>query len=460
MNRKILFVDDEPAALGLYRQMLQGEFDIATAVGGGDGIAKLRNLGPFAIVISDMQMPGMDGAQFLRRVRQLAPNTIRLLLTGRLDLNGAVSAVNEGGVFRLLLKPCDQSALMEAITTALACYHQRKEERLRIELPVHLRRSGSSRMSAHTVDISNSGARLAGLEAPLEHGEVLQLECGDRKSRFRVVWMGTHGTATENQAGLECMEPDADLWKIDLRQVQDGEALMRASIVQCGLLPQEKPLLRSIDYGGRCVQARMVGGDYYDFLDLGPGEIGFVLADVSGKGVPAALLMASLQGCLRSQFGAGSRDLPQLLVSLNLHLFKHSANQRYVTLFFGHYSDATRTLHYVNCGHNPPVLLHKGDTFERLTATATVLGLFSDWECSVSTVHMEIGDVLCMYTDGITETTGHVGEEFGEGRLLEVLRKNRNLEATHILRKVMDTLEQFRSGEQADDLTLVIARAT
>lgn len=453
-------MDDEPAALGLYRQMLQGEFDISTAVGGEDGIAMLRNLGPFAIVISDMQMPGMDGAQFLKRVRQLAPKTIRLLLTGHVDLNGAVTAVNEGGVFRFIMKPCEQSVLAEAITTGLACYHQRKEERVQIELPVYLSRSdlGLKHQLAHTLDISGSGVRLAGLEGPFELGEILNIECGDRRAPFRVVWTGAQGTVSEGQAGFECMAEDADFWKIDLTQAQDGEALMHARAVQRGLMPQEKPPLKSLDYAGHCIQARMVGGDYYDFLDLGPGEIGFVLADVSGKGIAAALLMASLQGSLHSQHRAGSNDLPQLLASLNLHLFKHSANQRYVTLFFGHYSDSTRTLHYVNCGHNPPALLRQGQLFERLKATATVLGLFSEWECSVATVQLEAGDVLCMYTDGITETLGHSAEEFGEARLLETLRKNRDLEAADILRNVLDAMEQFRLGKQADDLTLVIGR--
>ena len=461
MNQKILFVDDEPAALGLYRQMLKGEFDISTAVGGEDGIAMLRNLGPFAIVISDMKMPGMDGVRFLKRVRQLAPNTITLLLTGRVDLNGAVNAVNEGGIFRLLMKPCDESVLTEAINAALACYHQRKDERVRIELPVHLCRSaaGQKLQSAHTVDISSSGARLAGLEEPLELGEVLKVECGNRRARFRVVWAGKQGTATAGQAGLECLAPDVDIWKLSLGQLENDELLNRARVVQCGLLPQEKPPLRTLDYAGHCIQARMVGGDYYDFLDLGPGEVGFVLADVSGKGIPAALLMASLHGSLHSQCGTASNDLPQLLTSLNLHLYKHTADQRYATLFFGRYSDATRTLHYVNCGHNPPMLLRKGGAIERLNATATVLGLFSDWECSVAAVQLETGDVLSMYTDGVTETTGDNREEFGEARLLETLRKNRDLEVTHTLRNVEDAVEQFRLGEQDDDLTLVIARA-
>lgn len=184
MNQKILFVDDEPAVLDSYRRMLRSEFDIATATSGEEGLALLRIHGPFAIVISDMQMSGMDGAQFLKRVRQIAPGTIRLLLSGRIDLHGAAKAVNDGSIFRLLLKPCEKSVLTEAITTALACYQERREERVRIELPVCLHRDapGLKLQLAHTVDISNSGARLAGLEEPLETGEVLRVECANRQA--------------------------------------------------------------------------------------------------------------------------------------------------------------------------------------------------------------------------------------------------------------------------------------
>jgi CheY-like chemotaxis protein len=461
VNQKILLVDDEPAALNCYRQMLASEFDIATAASGGEGLVLLRNRGPFAVVISDMQMAGMDGVQFLKRVRLVAPNTIRLLLTGSLDLNGIVDAVNEGCVFRLLIKPCEESLLKETITKALDCYRERKEERVRIELPVRLCRAarGLKLQLAHTTDISNSGARLAGLEEPLELGEVVKLECGNREAPFRVIWTGAQGTASAGQAGLECLAVDADLWKLDPRQLEDGKPLMRARAVQRGLLPQEKPPLETLDYAGDCTQARTIGGDYYDFLDMGPGEVGFVLADVAGKGIAAALLMASLQGSLYSQYSAGSKDIPQLLASVNRHFYKHTAKDRYATLFFGRYSDATRTLHYVNCGHNPPVLLRKGGAVERLDATATVLGLFSDWDCSVVEARLETGDVLSIYTDGITETTGYSGEEFGETRLLETLHKSRDLEAACILRNVQNAAEQFRLGEQEDDLTLVIARA-
>jgi DNA-binding NtrC family response regulator len=113
--------------------MLQSEFDIVTAASGEEGLVSLRDHGPFAVVISDLQMAGMDGVQFPKRVRQVAPNAIRLLLADYLDLNGAVNAVNEGCVFRLLIKPCEKSLLTEAITKALGCYRERKEERVRIE---------------------------------------------------------------------------------------------------------------------------------------------------------------------------------------------------------------------------------------------------------------------------------------------------------------------------------------
>jgi len=460
VNQKVLFVDDEPGALDSYRRMLQSEFEIATAATGEEGLVSLHNHGPFAIVVSDMQMAGMDGVQFLKRVRQVAPSTMRLLLTGPVDLHGAVNAVNEGCVFRLLLKPCEKSVLTEAITTALACYQERKEERVRIELPVRLCRAapGLKLQFAHTVDISNSGARVAGLEEPLETGEVLTLQCGNREAPFRVVWTGTQGTVTEGQAGLQCLAVDAGIWKLDLCQLE-GQPLMRARAVQGALLPQEKPLLETLDYGGHCIQARMVGGDYYDFLDMGQGEVGFVLADVAGKGIAAALLMASLQGSLHSEFGTGSHDIPQLLASVNRTFYKHTTKDRYATFFFGRYSDATRTLYYVNCGHNPPILLRRGGAVERLAATATVLGLFSDWECSVSETHLQAGDILSIYTDGITETTGYGGEEFGETRLLETLHKSRDLDAACILRNVENAVQQFKLGEQEDDLTLVIARA-
>jgi CheY-like chemotaxis protein len=461
VNNKILFVDDDPSALQLYRQLLQGEFEVATALSGDEGLLVLRNEGPFFTVIADMQMPGMDGVQFLGRARDLAPNTMRVLITEKMDMVCLVNAVNDGCIFRLLVKPCQAPELKGAVSAALDRYRGRKEERVRIALPVHFRRSapGAKLHAANTVDISNSGARLAGLQVQLETGEVLSVEFGGRRAPFRVVWTGRKATAMEGTAGLQCLAVDADIWKLEQGQLEASEPLMRARSVQRGLLPQEQPPLQTLDYAGRCIQARMVGGDYYDFLHMGAGEVGIVLADIAGKGIAAALLMASLQGSLHGQFSDQSKDLPQLLASVNLHLFKHSAADRYATLFFARYCDATRTLNYVNCGHNPPLLLRKRGEVQKLEATATVIGLFPDWNCSVAEVQLAAGDALAIYTDGITETTGRNGEEFGEKRLIEALRNSANLDSAQVLTNVENAVEQFRLGEQADDLTLVIARA-
>jgi CheY-like chemotaxis protein len=461
MNRKILLVDDEPALLECYKQMLERKFDIETAGSGEEGLVTLRAQGPFAAVVSDMQMIGMDGVQFLKQAREITPNTMRVLLSGRLDLKSLVDAINQGWVFRMLMKPCDRSALTDTVNEALDCYDRREEERVRIALPVRLCRSvgGLKWQWIHTVDISNSGVRVSCLDEQLEPGEIVKLECGQREAPFRVVWAGEPGTAKEGQAGLRCLDADADVWRVDLQQLEDDKPLLRARAVQRGLLPQVNPPLKTLDYAGRCIEARMVGGDYYDFLDMGPGEVGFVLADVAGKGIAAALLMASLQGSLRSHYSAGSKDIPHLLASVNRHFHKHTASDRFATLFFGRYSDATRTMQYANCGHNPPILLRKAGAVERLAPTATVLGLFSQWECSVSQIRLEPGDVLAIYTDGITETMGRGRHEFGEAGVLETLQKDRDLEASRTLRSVEKAAEQFRLGEQEDDLTLVIARA-
>jgi hypothetical protein len=364
---------------------------------------------------------------------------------------------------RILLKSMQQIPRFGRSALEVHTRPKRREKRTKAELPVQIRRSATDQKSqlAHTVDISNSGARLAGLEEPLSLGEIIEIDCDRRNAAFQVVWIGSPGQATEDQVGVACLTPAANIWGLDLSRQTDEELLLQeiavARAVQTRLLPQEFPLLQTLEYSGHCIQTRMVGGDYYDFLDMGLGTVGFVLADVAGKGIAASLLMANLQACLRSHTNVGSIDSAQVLASVNRHFYKHTATHSYATLFFGCYDDATQKLRYVNCGHNPPLLLHKGGV-ERLTATATVIGLFRDWECSVAETHLESGDILCIYSDGITEATGKDGKEFGETHLLEVLRQSRNLDAASIVQKVEQAVQQFRSGEQEDDLTMVIAR--
>jgi sigma-B regulation protein RsbU (phosphoserine phosphatase) len=232
-----------------------------------------------------------------------------------------------------------------------------------------------------------------------------------------------------------------------------------AKQVQARLLPQKSPPLATLDYAGGCVQAHEVGGDFYDFLDFGPGHVGLVLADIAGKGFSGALLMANLQANLRSQYAVALEDPARLFRSVNRLFCENTGDSSFATLFFADYADASRRLRYVNCGHNPPFLIRADGRVERLRATATVLGLFTDWECEVRETELAPGDLLVLYTDGITEAMSDEGEEFGEDRLLETLLAHRSRPVDDLLKSIVSTVELFSGREQEDDLTLVIARA-
>lgn len=238
-----------------------------------------------------------------------------------------------------------------------------------------------------------------------------------------------------------------------------GRELEIARQVQGRLFPQKRPGLRTLDYAGACVQASRVGGDYYDFLDFGPGRVGLVLADIAGKGISGALLMANLQANLRSQYALALNDLPRLLQSVNRLFYENTEENRFATLFFGDYRDDTRLLRYANCGHFPPLLLRATGAVEALTSTATVLGLFEEWSTPVVDVVLERDDVLIIYTDGVIEAVNSDDEQFGTGRLVDVVRMHRQRSATDVIDAIQTAVQQFAGGAPTDDLTLVVARA-
>jgi len=228
--------------------------------------------------------------------------------------------------------------------------------------------------------------------------------------------------------------------------------------VQARLFPQSMPPSRSLEYAGACLPARAVGGDYYDFLRLGPDRLGLVIGDVMGKGIAAALLMANLQANLRSQ-AAFALDEPQrLLQSVNRLFCDNSPESSFASLFFAEYHDGTGGLRYVNCGHLCGLHLRRDGSVGRLEATSTVLGLFREWECSVGECRLDPDDVLALYTDGVTEAFDADGREFGEERLVEALRRHRSRPTGALLGALVDEVRAFSPHEQHDDLTLVVAR--
>ncbi len=231
-----------------------------------------------------------------------------------------------------------------------------------------------------------------------------------------------------------------------------------AKQVQARLFPQNLPPLRTLEYAGICSQARAVGGDYYDFLNLGRDRVGLVIGDISGKGIGGALLMANLQASVRSQCATALDHPEEFLQAVNRLFFENTADGAYATFFFAEYDDRTRELRYASCGHLPAILMRKGGSMERLESTGTVLGLFSPWECTVCERSLEPGDVLAVYTDGVTEAFGPAGEEFGESRLVESIGRNLELDASAMVPAVVDDVRRFASKEQTDDITLIIAR--
>jgi sigma-B regulation protein RsbU (phosphoserine phosphatase) len=243
------------------------------------------------------------------------------------------------------------------------------------------------------------------------------------------------------------------------RQRRTDHELRLAGQVQRRLLPQAPPDLATLDCVGGCLQARAVGGDYYDFLDLGPERVGLVLADISGKGFSAALLMASLQASLRSRSAQAGEALALQLEEVNRLLHEASQTHHYATLFVGVYNDASRCLLYANCGHNPPFLLRANGEVERLAPTGMVVGLIEPWSCETAEVELRPRDTLVVYTDGVTDALSDDGEEFGEARLLETLQTHVERPVAELLGAVVDTVRRFSGSEQEDDLTLLLARA-
>jgi serine phosphatase RsbU (regulator of sigma subunit) len=271
------------------------------------------------------------------------------------------------------------------------------------------------------------------------------------------------GIALEN---IRLAEKMAERMEADRRTAQEMEI---ARQVQARLFPQRLPAMKTLEYTGGCIQARKVGGDYYDFLELRPDRLALVLADIAGKGVSGALLMANLQANLRSQYAMAVEDLPRLLASVNRLFYESTDDASYATLFFGDYDDSSRKLRYANCGHLPPLLLRAGGSsqdqvpaapkVEWLSSTCTVMGLFETWQCQIAEVELAPGDTLALYTDGVTEAENADGEEFGQSHLLDTIASHPHVPVGPLLQAVVGAVQQFSSGrDQQDDITLVIAR--
>lgn len=236
------------------------------------------------------------------------------------------------------------------------------------------------------------------------------------------------------------------------------QELAIAKGVQFRLFPQHKPNLPMFDYAGVCVQARAVGGDYYDFLELSESCVALVVGDIAGKGIAAALLMANLQASLRSQHLFAGCRAEQLLISVNRLLFQNSESAAYATLFFAQFDRDSKQVRYANCGHVPAMLVRAHGDVERLEPTCTVLGLFEDWNCVMAETSMGEGDLLALCTDGVTEAMNEAGEDFGESGLIDALCRNISMPAEKLAQTLVRDVVRFSGSVQQDDITLIVAK--
>ena len=265
------------------------------------------------------------------------------------------------------------------------------------------------------------------------------------------------GLALENGRLTEAIKAE-----VVAREKQKRE-LEIAYEVQERLFPQEYPPIGGLDYAGACRPALSVGGDYYDFIPLSKTELGIAIGDVSGKGIPAALLMATLRAYLRGQTIHRQTDLTAVIANLNRLVYESSAVNRYATFFYAEFDAPSRALNYVNAGHNPPMLFRQTDggrEVMRLETGGTVIGLIENCCYRQGRVALETGDVLVAYTDGISEAMNATDDEWGEERLMDAIRANRMVAARALIDQLIASADAFVAGApQHDDMTLIVVRA-
>ena len=236
---------------------------------------------------------------------------------------------------------------------------------------------------------------------------------------------------------------------------RQGREIEEARAIQLGFLPKEIPQLAGYEIAGEWQPARVVGGDYYDVLGFSGDTLGLCIADVAGKGMPAALLMSNLQAAVR---GLASPSIsPEILCErLNATIYKNIASDRFITFFYAHLHGASGELSYSNAGHNAPIVAHRDGTHHRLDLGGTVLGIFPSENFALGTQKLLPGDRVLLFTDGVAEACGADGEEFGDARLVRLLQENCEASADQLQKTILQTVGSFCGGNWHDDATLIV----
>lgn len=278
-----------------------------------------------------------------------------------------------------------------------------------------------------------------------------------RQSAILTTVLAFAGTTAVGILGLELYRV-----QLALRTSQRELALRQAELnfaheVQQALFPHQFPADGGLEFSAICVPARGISGDYYDVMQLRDGRVLFVIADISGKGISAAILMSNLQAVLRTLAEAGYSPA-EVCGQLNRHLYQVSDATRFATFFFGQWDRSQHVLSYVNAGHPTPILRGSARG-QRLEHGGPPLGMFLTTDFQVGTLKLQPGDVIVLYSDGITEAGVQSGEEFGESRLEEIIAAQGDKPLAQIQASILTAVRKWSGQEPEDDMTLLIARA-
>lgn len=213
-----------------------------------------------------------------------------------------------------------------------------------------------------------------------------------------------------------------------------------------------------LSYSARCRQVRALGGDCYDFFLVGRNRLALAIGDASGKGLAAALMISNVQSSLRTASAFSADDLAGAIGAVNRQVHASCAADRYATLFYGVFDEATRTLRYVNAGHNPPFVIHQDGSIERLEASGAPVGIFTDSTYEEGFTQLRSGDLVVAYTDGIVEAMNAAGEEWGTEGLLDAVTDVENQSPNEAVEAIFASLDKFSCGHQADDATVAVLR--
>ncbi len=382
MAVKILSVDDEldlEVLLTQYfrRKIRKGEYEFHFAHNGLEALQMVLQQKDFDIILSDINMPEMDGLTLLTRINELRNPALKCIMVSAYGDMGNIRSAMNNGAFDFATKPIDLEDLSRTIEKAI-----------------------------EQIDFVRT--------SQCEHNQ------------------------------LESIKGD----------------LAVAGEIQQAILPSKFPpfpdLVDNVDIFASMTPAKDVGGDFYDFFQIDADRIGFVIADVSGKGIPAALFMAVSRTLIRS---TGLRGIPsnECISYANRLLCNESLDAMFVTVFYGIYTISTGVIDYTNAGHNPPYLLRRNNVVEALPLSQNfIVGVFDDFVYTNSTLTLEPGDALILYTDGVTEAFNEGKQQFGEKGLEKTLKSVPGADSKEIIEAIKEDVTDFSGNEpQSDDITIL-----